>query len=70
MNLEKNYLTKIYSVNYYPNVIEFSDVKTFYQFELETQTFRTCSNDIKRLSGELHAFYSQCNYRKFYKDKK
>jgi hypothetical protein len=66
MNLEKNNLVKIYSVNYYPNVIELQDVKTFFYFEPELETFRNVS-DVKRLTGELHGFYSQCNYRKFYK---
>lgn len=66
MNIEKNNLTKIYSVNYFPNTIEFSDIKSFYQFDTELGQLRKLE-DIKKLSIEVQAFHLQINFKKFYK---
>lgn len=66
MNVDKNNLTKIYSVNYYPTNIDFNEVKCFYQFSYEAEGFKFLS-DVKRLSSEIHGFFMQYNYKKFLK---
>ena len=66
MNIEKNSLIKLYSVNYYPSIIDFSEIKVFYHFNSEIETFKQIT-DVKKLSQDVHAFYMKCNYKKFYK---
>jgi hypothetical protein len=64
MNLEKNTLTKVYCINYYPTHIELGEIKTFFKFEAEMNTFRALS-DVKKLSPDIHAFYMSYNYKKY-----
>lgn len=66
MNVEKNTLTKIYSINYYPSNVEFNEIKSFYQFDTENNCFNQI-NDVKKLSGDIHGFYMHYNYKKFLK---
>jgi hypothetical protein len=66
MNTDKNILTKIYSINYYPTYIEFNEIKSFYQIDLENNTFIQIP-EVKKLNGEIHGFYMQYNYKKFLK---
>ncbi len=66
--MDKNNLIKIYSVNYFPNTIEFSDIKYFYQYDPENSKLKKLKNDeVKQLSSDIHAFYLQFNFKKFYK---
>ena len=66
MNLEKNGLTKIYSVNYYPNNIEFNEIKNYYSYDYDSNTFKNVY-DFKRFAPEIHGFNMQYNYKKFLK---
>jgi len=43
MNEDKNILNKMYSVNSYPQVIDFSDIKKFFRFETEKKSFKEMS---------------------------
>ncbi len=56
----------MYSVNYYPNTIEFLDIKRLYRFDSDYEVFKQIC-DIKRLSCDVHGFYMNYNYKKFYK---
>ncbi len=66
MNVDKNNLVKIYSVNYYPTNIEFSEIKNFYTFDYESCTFRGVT-ELKKLIPDIHAFYMKYNYKKYLK---
>ncbi len=66
MNTEKNCLIKIYSVNHYPDIIEFNEVKMVYQFDTDLQVFKPL-NDIKRFGVEVHGCTFQFKYKKLIK---
>ena len=65
MNLDKNTLTKVYSINYYPNNIELQEIKTFYKFDIEMNTFSRIVTEIKKFTPDIHAFYLNYNYKKY-----
>jgi hypothetical protein len=66
MNIEKNNLTKLYSINYCPNNIEFNEISSFYQFDSDCSAFKSLL-DVKRLNADVHGFYIKCNYKKYLK---
>lgn len=66
MNLEKNTLVKLYSINYYLNNIEYNEIHSFYTFNQETSVFSKLEN-VKKFTSEIHGFYMKFNYKKFLK---
>lgn len=66
MNEDKNSLTKIYSVNAYPSNIEFDDIKKFYHFNSEFNSFEILANQ-KKLSCDIHAVSIEFSFKNLLK---
>jgi hypothetical protein len=56
INEEKNNLCKIYSTNFHPNIVETSDIKEFFFFDIENCNFKKISCEIKKFNADIHAF--------------
>lgn len=55
-------------MNYYPNNIEFSEIKSFYHFDSDTNEFKSITGlDIKKMTSDIHGFYMKYNYKKYLK---
>ncbi len=54
MNIERGTLNKIYSINYLPCIVDVSDIKQFFSYNIKSKEFRI--NNLKKLSGDIHAF--------------
>lgn len=68
MNIEKNTLLKLYSINYYPNNIEFNEIKTFFTFNQDINTFCKINEKFSKFTSELHGFFMKFSFKKFLKN--
>ncbi len=62
MNIERGTFNKIYSINYLPCIVDMSDVKQFFSYNLKSKEFKAIN--VKKLSSDIHAFITSVRKNK------